>query len=132
MSEYLGKTIGGYQLVELAAEDENTMVYKGFQPSTNNYVLVTALKPHVARDAANVQRFLQSAQLAAQMHHPNILPVYDSGQAEGLTYRVTPFMEGGTLRENLAWFQETNAGSVAANHPGHRRVGIYPHAWLHT
>ena len=88
MSEYLGKTIGDYQLVELAAEDENTMVFKGFQPSTNNYVLVTALNSHVARDVANVQRFLQSAQFAAQMHHPNILPVYDSGQAEGFTYRV--------------------------------------------
>jgi len=109
MSEYLGKTIGEYQLIELAAEDENTMVFKGFQPSRNNYVFVTALKPHVARDAANVQRFLQSAQLVAQMHHPNILPVYDSGQAEGLTYRVTSFVEGGTLRDHLVWFQDTNA-----------------------
>jgi len=109
MSEYLGKTIGEYQLIELAAEYENTMVFKGFQPSRNNYVFVTALKPHVARDAANVQRFLQSAQLVAQMHHPNILPVYDSGQAEGLTYRVTSFVEGGTLRDKLVWFQDTNA-----------------------
>ena len=109
MSEYLGKTIGEYQLVELAAEDENTMVFKGFQPSTNNYVLVTALKPHVARDAASAQRFLQAAQLATQMHHPNILPVYASGQAEGLTYQVTPFVESGTLRKNMSFFQDTNA-----------------------
>jgi len=109
MSEYLGKTIGEYQLVELVAEDENAMVFKGFQPSTNKFVLVTALKPHVARDAASAQRFLQAAQLADQMHHPNILPVYGSGQAEGFTYRVTPFVEGGTLRENLSFFQDTNA-----------------------
>ena len=93
MSEYLGKTIGEYQIVEMVAEDETTTVFKGFQPSTNNYVLVTALRPHVARDAANVQRFLQAAQLAAQLHHPNILSVYASGQAEGLSYRVTPFIE---------------------------------------
>ncbi len=109
MSEYVGKTIGEYQLVELVTEDENTMVFKGFQPSTNNYVLVTALKPHVARDTASTQRFLQAAQLATQMHHSNILPVYGSGQAEGLTYCVTPFFEGGTLRENLSFFQDTNA-----------------------
>ena len=109
MPEYIGKTIGEYQIVELISEDENTIVYKGFQPSTNRYVTVTALKPHVARDAANTQRFLQAAQLAAQMRHPNILPVYDSGQAEGLTYRVAPFMEGGILCNNLAWFQEINA-----------------------
>ena len=70
MSEYVGKTIGENQIIEMISEDENTIAYKGFQPSTNNYVLVTALKPHVARDTANVQRFLQAAQLAAQMHHP--------------------------------------------------------------
>jgi len=109
MSEYVGKTIGEYQIVEMISEDENTIAYKGFQPSTNRYVMVTVLKPHVARDAVNTQRFLQVTQLATQMHHPNILPVYDSGQAEGLTYRVAPFLEGGTLLNNLAWFQEINA-----------------------
>jgi len=109
MSEYLGRTIGEYQLVELVAEDENTMVFKGFRPSMNNYVLVTVLNPHFARDVANVQRFIKSAQFAAQLHHPNILPVYDSGQAEGVTYCITPFIEGGTLRDNLFWFQEVNA-----------------------
>ena len=108
MSEYIGKTIGEYQIVEMSTEDENTIVFKGFQPGTNNYVLITALKPHVARDAANVQRFLQAAQLATQMHHPNILPVLGSGQAEGLTYKVSPFMEGATLRGNLTWFQDVN------------------------
>ena len=50
MSEYIGKTIGEYQIVEMFTEDENTMAFKGFQPGTNNYVLVTALKPHVARE----------------------------------------------------------------------------------
>jgi len=109
MSEYIGKTIGEYQLVEMIADDENTMVFKGFQPSMNRYVMVTALKPHVARDTAYAQRFLQSAQLATQMHRPNILPVYGSGQAEGLIYRVSPFVEGGTLRDNLVWFQDINA-----------------------
>lgn len=108
MSEYIGKTIGEYQIVEMTAGDENTIVFKGFQPSTNRYVLVTALKPHLARDTMNAQRFLQAAQLAVQLHHPNILPAYDSGQAEGLIYRVAPFIEGGTLRENLAWFQDVN------------------------
>ena len=108
MFEYLGKTIGEYQLVEIISEDETTIAYKGFQPSTNRYVMVIALKPHLAGNAANVQRFLQAAQLAAQMHHSNIMPVYNSGQAEGLTYQVAPYIEGGTLHNNLAWFQEIN------------------------
>jgi serine/threonine protein kinase len=108
MSEFLGKTIEEYQLVEIISEDETTIVYKGFQPSTNRYVMVIALKPHLAGNAANVQRFLQAAQLATQIHHSNILPVYNSGQAEGITYQVAPYIEGGTLHNNLAWFQEIN------------------------
>jgi len=109
MSEYIGKTIGEFQLIEMISEDENTLLFKGYQHGKNRYVMVTALKPHLARDAAFVQRFLQAVQLAGQMYHPNILPVYDSGQTEGLTYRVTPFIEGGSLRENLVWFQEITA-----------------------
>ena len=131
MSEYLGKTIGEYQIVEMVAEDETTTVFKGFQPSTNNYVLVTALRPHVARDAANVQRFLQAAQLAAQLHHPNILSVYASGQAEGLSYRVTPFIEGGTLRDNLFWFQEVNAMLNLIGHITSALEYIHTQGYIH-
>lgn len=108
MSEYLGKTIGEYQLLEMIAGDENAITFKGFRPSTNSYVLVIVLKPHIAKDMTKVQRFFDSVKVAAQMHHPNILQVYDAGQAEGLFYYVISFIETGTLRDNLSVFQNTN------------------------
>jgi serine/threonine protein kinase len=107
MSEFLGNTIGEYQLIETIDESGAALVYRGFQPSMNRYVAIKVLKPHAARDAAGVQRFRQSAELTAQMQHPNILPVYDIGQTESTIYRVSALAEGGTLREDLAWFQDT-------------------------
>lgn len=108
MSEFLGRTVGEYQLLELIAGDETTIAFKGFQPRTNSYVQVVALQPHIAKSAMNVQRFFELVKLAAQMQQPNILPIYDAGQAEGLFYYVTSFIETGTLRDNLSVFQNSN------------------------
>jgi serine/threonine-protein kinase len=49
----------------------------------------------------NEQRFQREIRLLARLQHPNILPLYDSGNASGLSYYVTPLVDGGTLRERL-------------------------------
>src|SRR5262245_42508772 len=48
------------------------------------------------------QRFLREIRLAAGLNHPHILPLYDSGEADGFLYYVMPVMEGQTLRDRLA------------------------------
>ncbi len=100
----LGKTIGEYQIVEFIGETENAIIYKGFQPSMNRYLAVKVLKPGLARDAVAVQQFLQQANLAAQMRHPGILPVFDSGQVEGVVYQAAQYIETGTVRDRLGEF----------------------------
>ncbi len=104
MSELIGKTIDQYQLVEVIGEDDTAQVYKGFQPSMNRYVAVQVLKPDVIKDPAAVHQFIKQGELLAQMQHPNILPVYDSGQQEGVVYQVSRYAESGTLRDHLSWF----------------------------
>jgi tetratricopeptide (TPR) repeat protein len=47
------------------------------------------------------QRFLQEIQIAARLSHPNILPLHDSGEAEGLLYYVMPYVPGESLRQRL-------------------------------
>ncbi|MDX1395223.1 MAG: protein kinase [Gemmatimonadota bacterium] len=49
-----------------------------------------------------VERFLREIEIAAQLNHPHILPLYDSGSADGLLYYVTPFVDGETLGERIA------------------------------
>ena len=48
------------------------------------------------------ERFLREIRLAAQLHHPHLLPLYDSGDAAGSLYYVVPFIEAGSLRDRLS------------------------------
>jgi len=48
------------------------------------------------------ERFLREIEISAQLHHPHILPLYDSGEAGGLLYYVMPYVEGESLRDRLA------------------------------
>jgi serine/threonine-protein kinase len=63
-------------------------------------VAVKVLRPDRTRGMSR-RRFLREIRLAAQLMHPHILPVYDSGEAAGLLYFVMPYAEGGSLRTRL-------------------------------
>jgi serine/threonine-protein kinase len=47
------------------------------------------------------ERFLKEIELTANLQHPHILPLFDSGSADGLLYYVMPYVEGETLRQRL-------------------------------
>lgn len=63
-------------------------------------VAIKVLRPDVA-EALGTERFLREIEIAARLDHPHILPVYDSGDADGLLYYVMPYVKGETLRERL-------------------------------
>ena len=64
-------------------------------------VAVKVLRPELAADIGPA-RFLREIQIAARLHHPHILPLYDSDQIDGLVYYVMPYIEGESLKERLA------------------------------
>lgn len=63
-------------------------------------VALKVLRPEIAASVGS-DRFLHEVRIEAQLNHPHILPVYDSGEVEGLLYCVMPFVEGESLRERL-------------------------------
>src|SRR5437870_89731 len=63
-------------------------------------VAIKVLRPEIAA-ALGPERFLREIEVAARLTHPHILPLYDSGAAEGSLYYVMPYVEGETLRERL-------------------------------
>ena len=63
-------------------------------------VALKALRPELAH-ALGPERFLREIQIAARLQHPNILPLHDSGEANGLLYYVMPYVEGESLRARL-------------------------------
>jgi TolB-like protein/tetratricopeptide (TPR) repeat protein len=63
-------------------------------------VAVKVLRPEVGHQVG-VDRFLREIRIAANLSHPNILPLFDSGEADGLLYYVMPYIEGKTLAERV-------------------------------
>src|SRR5438445_6484329 len=61
---------------------------------------VKGLRPELAA-AVGTQRFLLQIDTAARLHHPHVLPLYGSGEADGFVYFVMPFVEGEPLRDRL-------------------------------
>src|SRR5262249_28188771 len=64
-------------------------------------VAVKVLRPELAA-TLGPDRFFREIEVAAQLQHPNILPLHDSGEADGFLYYVMPFIQGESLRERLA------------------------------
>ncbi len=64
-------------------------------------VALKVLRPELS-SALGPERFLREIRIAAQLHHPHVLPLHDSGEAAGLLYYVMPFVEGETLQQLLA------------------------------
>ena len=63
-------------------------------------VALKVLHPDLAA-SLGPERFLREIKLAARLNHPHILPLFDSGEADGFLYYVMPYVEGESLRERL-------------------------------
>jgi eukaryotic-like serine/threonine-protein kinase len=70
-------------------------------------VALKVLKPELAA-VLGAERFVQEITTTASLQHPHILPLFDSGSAEGFLYYVMPYVEGETLRDKLN--RETQLG----------------------
>ena len=63
-------------------------------------VAIKVLRPELAA-SLGTERFLREIEIAAGLDHPHILPLYDSGEADGKLFYVMPFVEGESLRDRL-------------------------------
>src|SRR2546421_4061644 len=63
-------------------------------------VAIKVLRPELAA-ALGAERFLREIEIAARLTHPHILPLHDSGEANGFLYYVMPYLEGESLRDRL-------------------------------
>src|SRR5437868_14966335 len=63
-------------------------------------VAVKVLKPEL-REVLGVERFLSEIKVTANLQHPNLLPLFDSGEAGGHLFYVMPYVEGESLRARL-------------------------------
>ena len=75
-------------------------VYLAQDCKHDRVVALKVLHPDLAA-SLGPDRFLREIKLAARLNHPHILPLHDSGEADGFLYYVMPYVEGESLRERL-------------------------------
>jgi len=98
----LNDALAGRYLIERPlGEGGMATVYLAQDLRHNRQVALKVLKPELA-EALGAQRFLKEIEVTANLQHPHILPLYDSGNADGALFYVMPLMRGESLRERLA------------------------------
>lgn len=89
-----------YAIDRLIGRGGMAVVYLAEDRKHKRRVAVKVLRPELAATLA-VDRFVSEIGIAATLSHPHILPLFDSGEADGLLYYVMPFVEGESLRTRL-------------------------------
>jgi serine/threonine protein kinase len=99
--DWVGRTIGGYQIEAVVGAGGMATVCRAFQPQLERWVAVKILTSTEAGNTAFLRRFQREAKAIAALRHPNILTIHDYGEEEGLGYIVMEYVSGGTLKELL-------------------------------
>jgi serine/threonine-protein kinase len=91
---------GSYAIVREVGQGGMATVYLANDLKHDREVALKVLRPELAA-AMGADRFLREIRIVAQLSHPHILPLHDSGEADGLLFYVMPFVDGESLREKL-------------------------------
>jgi serine/threonine-protein kinase len=96
---------GRYDLQEEIGQGGMAIVFRARDLRHDRAVAIKVVRPGVLAAGESAERFLREIRYAAQLIHPHILPLYDSGEVPAtdppLLYYVMPFLSGETLRERL-------------------------------
>ena len=96
-----GQALGSYRIISQVGKGGMATVYKAYQTSMDRNVAIKVLPRQLAESAEFTARFQQEARIIARLEHPHILPVFDFGESDGVTYFVMRYLEAGTLKTKM-------------------------------
>ena len=89
-----------YRIEQVVGVGGMATVYRAYDLRHERTVAIKVLRPELAT-TLGPERFLREIRITAQLDHPHVLPLLDSGSHEGLLYYVMPYVEGETVRDRL-------------------------------
>ena len=89
-----GTVLGSYQIDDVAGEGGMGVVYRATQLGLDRPVALKVIALEFAYDAVFRARFKSEAQLAASIDHPNVVPVYEAGETDGVLYLAMRYVDG--------------------------------------
>jgi len=100
INQLAGKQLGQYEVRELIGSGGMSVVYRGYQLSLKRDVAIKVLA--LVEDEESLQRFNREAEIAAKLEHRSIIPVFDYGTQDGISYVVMRLLTGGTLAQQMS------------------------------
>jgi serine/threonine protein kinase len=97
-----GDQVAGYRVEEQIGQGGMAVVYRAHDERLDRRVALKVLAPGFAADNAFRTRFIRESRAAASVDHPNILPVYDAGDAGGCLFISMRYVQGGDVRSLIA------------------------------
>lgn len=101
MDAWIGRIVGRYRILDWIGQGGMATVYKAWDLERKRLVAFKALFPFLINDPSFRGRFEREAKILHRLRHPNIIPVLDFGEDEGLLYLVMPYITLGSLRDRL-------------------------------
>ena len=98
----LGTRLAGYQIQALLGRGGMGVVYLAEQLGPHRPVALKLLLDPATASEAFRERFLRESELAATIDHPNVLPVYDAGETDGVLWIAMRYVDGIELAALLA------------------------------
>jgi tRNA A-37 threonylcarbamoyl transferase component Bud32 len=96
-----GERLGSYEIIAAIGAGGMGEVYHARDTALGRDVAIKVLPPGFTGDAERLRRFVQEAQAAAALDHPNILAIYQIGQHGNAPYIVSELLKGSTIRDLL-------------------------------
>lgn len=97
----IGQKLSYYQVIKKLGEGGMGEVYLAEDSRLGRKVALKLLPTEIIKDPNRVKRFEQEARTASALNHPNILTIYEIGDAEGIHFIATEFIDGPTLRQKI-------------------------------
>ena len=95
----VGSRLAGYRLDEQIGRGGMAVVYRAYDIRLERPVAIKVLSPELARDEAFRQRFIRESRTAAAVDHPNIIPIFEAGEANGVLFIAMRFVHGPNVQE---------------------------------
>jgi len=96
-----GQKLGKFELIDIVGHGAFGTVYKARDPELDRIVAIKVPRTGNLAGPQELDRFMREARSVAQLRHPLIVPIHEVGQAEGIPYLVSEFVQGVTLADLL-------------------------------
>ena len=136
----IGRTLSHYKILDEISRGGMGVVYRAVDTKLNREVAIKVLPEELLADQERKRRFVQEAQAAASLEHPNIAVIYEIDEADGMTFMAMELIRGDKLsdllkRERLSLARvldlSTEVAPLRSSNEARRAIGVTT-SWVST